>query len=273
MAIFARTAYDAGAEPLGVLAPRFVIAAAVLWVAVRVGGRVLPRGRRLGGLFAAGAVGYTLQAITFFTALEHASAGLVALLLYLYPAIVTVLAALLLGERLTRTRVTGVGLALAGTVLTIGPVGGGSGLGIALGIAAACIYSVYILVNARLTAGVDPMAAAAVVCTGAACSCTLLALLVEPDLATTAGGWSAVVAIAVVSTVVAIVTFFAGMARVGPGDAATLSTFEPVVTVVLAALVLDERVTALQAAGGAVILGAVILLSRAPAAAPEPERT
>ena len=265
MAIFAEAAYDSGAEPLGVLAFRFPIAAVVLAALVAVRGVPSIPPHRVAGLLAAGGIGYTLQAITFFTALEHAPAGLVALLLYLYPAIVTVLAAALLRQRLTRRRAGGVALALAGTALTVGPSSGGRPLGIALGIAAACVYSVYILVNTRLTHGVDAIAASALVCAGASVSTGAVALVVRPDVPGTATGWVAVVAIAVVCTVVAIATFFGGLRRLGPSDTATLSTFEPVVTVALAAIVLGDRVGALQLLGGAVILTAVVILSRAPA--------
>ncbi|MDP8937352.1 MAG: DMT family transporter, partial [Actinomycetota bacterium] len=70
--------------------------------------------------------------------------------------------------------------------------------------------------------------------------------------------------------VVAITAFFAGMARLGPADASTLSTLEPVVTLVLAAAVLHERITPLQLAGAALILSAVVLLARSGGAGTEP---
>ena len=76
---------------------------------------------------------------------------------------------------------------------------------------------------------------------------------------------------ALVSTVLAIFTFFAGLERVGPSAASILSTFEPVVTIVLAYLVLSERLSALQLAGAALVLAAAILLAapaREPAHAP-----
>ena len=79
-------------------------------------------------------------------------------------------------------------------------------------------------------------------------------------------GFLAVLAIALVSTVVAMVGFFAGIKRLGAADAATLSTLEPVVTFALAAIFLDEPVTASQMAGGAIVLGAVIALARGQAA-------
>jgi drug/metabolite transporter (DMT)-like permease len=75
-------------------------------------------------------------------------------------------------------------------------------------------------------------------------------------------GWVAVLAIALFSTVLAFVTFFAGLKRIGPTTASTLSTFEPIVAVALAAFVLGETITPVQALGGVLILFAVIILSR-----------
>ena len=51
-----------------------------------------------------------------------------------------------------------------------------------------------------------------------------------------------------------------GCAGSGPSEAAILSTFEPVVTVVLAFFVLGERLAPAQLAGGALVLAAVVLL-------------
>ena len=56
--------------------------------------------------------------------------------------------------------------------------------------------------------------------------------------------------------------FFAGLKRVGPVTASTLSTCEPVVTVVLAALVLRETMDFVQLLGGVLILLAAVTLVR-----------
>ena len=72
----------------------------------------------------------------------------------------------------------------------------------------------------------------------------------------------AIFAIALISTVLAFVTFFAGLKRIGPTTASTISTFEPIVAVVLAAIVLGETISPLQAVGGLFILAAVIILAR-----------
>jgi drug/metabolite transporter (DMT)-like permease len=59
--------------------------------------------------------------------------------------------------------------------------------------------------------------------------------------------------------VVAFRTFLAGLARVGPVTAALVSSFEVVVTMLLAMLFLGERPGGRQLAGATLILGAVVL--------------
>jgi drug/metabolite transporter (DMT)-like permease len=79
------------------------------------------------------------------------------------------------------------------------------------------------------------------------------------NLTATGFGW--VTAIAVVSTVGAVSLFFAGLNRVGPTTASILSTAEPVTTVVLAFLAFGESLSPVQLGGGALVLGAVLVLS------------
>ncbi len=86
-----------------------------------------------------GGLGYVTQSLVYFTTLGMASAGLVALLLYLYLALVALLAVVVLNELVTKPKLIALGLALIGTVLTIGPSGGGRALGIVLAWAAALL--------------------------------------------------------------------------------------------------------------------------------------
>lgn len=262
MAIFARLALAEGVDVPTMLFLRFAVAGGLLAVFMVMSGRAWPTGRNRWILILMGAVGYVGQSFCFFSALGHASAGLVALLLYLYPFIVTVLSVLFLGERLTRLRICAVLAALCGTALILGSGIDGSPLGIGFGLAAALIYSVYILVGGKVLREEDPLAAATVVMLAAAAVFGAQMLLQVPALPTTPTAWAAVLAIALVSTIVAMVGFFAGMRRLGAADAATLSTLEPVVTFVLAALVLGEPVGPLQVLGGGIVLAAVAALAR-----------
>lgn len=261
MAIFARFAYAGGADVLGVLLSRFTVAGALLAAVMVATRRPWPRGRPLAVAIGMGAIGYVGQAVCYFTALNYASAGLVALLLYAYPTLVCLLAAAFLREPLTRRRIVLLAVSFAGIVLTLGG-GHGTPTGIALGLGAAAWYSVYIVVGARELSRVDALASTTVVCLSAAATLLVASLFTPPRFPGAWWGWVAVGAIAFVSTLVAMLAFFAGLKRVGPAVASIASTLEPVVTVFLAWLVLGETLSPIQLVGGAAVLASAIWLAR-----------
>lgn len=261
MPIFGVWAIEDGTSTWALLTVRFGIAAVVMAAVLRLRGIPLPPPRRSLALVGMGAVGYVGQSACYFTALKHAQASLVALLLYLFPAFVAVLAAVFLKERLTAGVVVAIGGSLLGTALLVGG-GSGSALGIALGVGAAVIYSVYITVGTVATAGLNPLAVTTVICASAAVSSAALAAAGpawgEPArFPGSAAGWASLLAIALVCTVVAILAFFSGLQRLGATQTALLSTLEPVVTVSLATSLLGESLTGVQLLGGAFVVGAV----------------
>lgn len=274
LAIFTLLAYDSGAGVLAVLALRFALAAPVLHLLVRARRLRLPRGRGLLVLLALGGVGYVGQSLAYVSALTLVPASLVALLLYTYPSFVTVLSVVSGRERWSRPRLLALALATVGAGLVIGfsapsaASGGELALGGGLAITAAVIYSGYIVLGEGPTARAGALPSGAVITTAAAGVFTVAAVLTGADPPGTTLGWLAVGGMALVSTVLAIVAFFAGLARLGPTTTATVSTLEPVVTVVLAAVVLSEVFTAVQVVGGVLILTAVLVLVRHSAADP-----
>jgi drug/metabolite transporter (DMT)-like permease len=261
MPIFARAAFGAGVDVPTLLLLRFTAGAACMWGVFFARGLRLPRGKGLAMLAAMG-VGYAGQAYCYFKAITLASVGLVSLLLYLYPALVAILARMVFRQRLSGLQVAAVAIALAGSALTIGRAGDGQPLGIFLGILAAVVYSVYILTGSRIPAPITPSAATAVITTTAAATFGGLAAVRGLRLPGTLAGWGAVLAVAVVGGVLAILFFFEGIERVGPVRASVYSTVEPMVTLALAAVLLGEQVTLLRAGGGVLILAAVVLLAR-----------
>ena len=272
MAILARAAFASGVDTPTLLALRFGIAAVAMFVLALLRKVALPTGSTLGALVLLGAIGYGGQAYSFFTALTLAPAGVCALLLYLHPALVALLAAALLNERLTPVKLVALAIALGGMTLTIMPAlmtsedmpaAPGIAMGIGFAIAAAVFYSLYIVAGAWLGRRVDAFPVSTVVIASAAVLFIAAAVARGPQWPQTPEGWAAVVAIALLSTVAAVTLYFAGLKLIGPTRASTLSTLEPLVTVTLAALVLGERIAPVQMAGGALILSAVVLLARA----------
>ncbi len=263
MAVFAKLAYDEGVGVDALLLVRFSLAGGVLLALAAARGRLrgLPPRVVMAGL-AMGAVGYAAQSGLYLFALTRVDAAQVALLFCGYPLLVAAGAVLTRRERPSVRRGVALALALVGVALVLGgaPAGGVDPLGAACALGAAVVYTAYILVGDRVAGG-DPLAFAALVCTGAAGTFALRAALAGvPDLGFAPAGWLWLGLIALVSTVAAIVLFFAGLASVGPGATALLSVVEPVVTVGAAALVFGEVLTAPQLVGGLLVLATVLLV-------------
>jgi drug/metabolite transporter (DMT)-like permease len=265
LAIFARFAYADGAGTTTVLFLRFAIAGTLMLAVLRARRLGLPRGRRLLGLVLMGAVGYAGQSFCYFTALRHASASLVALLLYAYPAFVTLLSAAAFKERITLAKAAALALALGGTALIVGLGGGGETVGIALALGAAAIYSVYIVCGSRLIGEGESLQASTVIMLSTALVYGLATLVGGFEPPRSASGAAAIVAIALVSTVVAIVSFFAGMERIGPSGASLVSTIEPLITVLAAAAFLGESIGPMTVLGGCLVIAGLVVLAVFPA--------
>lgn len=287
MAVFGKLAYAAGVPAGTLLLLRFALAALLLGAVLllRPDLRSSPAFARSGGLtrplvltaLGLGAVGYATQAGLYFSALERIDASMVALVLYTYPAMVTIAAALLGRDRLTPTRSVAVLVASAGTLLVL--VGGGrlgfQPVGVAMAFGAALTYTVYILVADTVVHRLPPVVLSALVMAGGTAALSVRSLLTGGlDLGFGAAGWFWIGCIAVVSTVVAMLAFFAGLRRTGPSTAAILSTFEPVVTTALAAATLGELLAPAQLVGGVLVLSsaAIVQLRTRAFARPRVER-
>ncbi len=262
MPVLTKVVYRDGVGPVGVLALRFTVAAALLLTLARVRGERLPTGRVRTRLLLLGGVGYATQAACYFGALQRIGAGLAALLLYLFPALVVVLAAVLLGERARPAALVCVAAATCGTVLTVGPVRSGQVTGVLLGIGAAASYALYVVASSRFAAGTGHVATAAVVLSASALVYDVVAVATHAPLPHRPVAWLAVLGVALLGTAVAVTAFFAALERLGPSDASVVSTVEPVVSILVAAAVLGERLGPLQLAGGVLVLLAVVVLAR-----------
>src|SRR4051795_6873644 len=146
MALFGKLAYAEGATVGTLLAIRFLFASGLFWLGGAA--RRMPPARDVGIGLGLGAGGYALQAGCYFAALERIDASLLALLVYNFPALVTVGALALGRERLSRRRAASLVVASGGLALVVaGGLGSLDPVGAALGLTAAVLYSAYILVS------------------------------------------------------------------------------------------------------------------------------
>jgi drug/metabolite transporter (DMT)-like permease len=264
LGVLGTVAFDEGVNLLTMLAGRFTLASLVFWIILHRRGTPLPRPRVVVAALALGAGVYALESGLLFAALDRLqNAALLDLLLYAYPAIVTLAVVMLGRERLTRRRVAALGVSSFGVMLVVAGGGGGAldAIGVAMALGAAVLYSGYVLVADALLRRADPLAVATLSATGAAISFTVAAIAtgnLQTDV--TLGGTTCIVTIALLSTVLALLTSFGALQRLGPSKASIVSTVEPPLTAVLAAAFLGVALAPVQLAGGAFVLSAVVIL-------------
>jgi drug/metabolite transporter (DMT)-like permease len=262
LAIFGRYAYADGMDIFTVLFIRFGISASFMTVILLLRREHFPRGKILAQLVGMGALGYVGQSFFYMTAIKYASSGLVALLLYLYPMFVFILSVLVLRERVATVKVAALTLALIGSAVTVDP-NGGQLIGALMAVTAALIYSIYIIVGTNVMKHVSAIQSSTIIFASAGAVYGALTFANGAHLPAGNSGWLAMLGIIVLSTIIPVVTFLAGLERIGPTNAAMLSTLEPIVTVLLAAWLFGEKLMPIVMLGGGLILAAVILLTRA----------
>lgn len=261
-AIFGKLAYAAGLGTSQTLAFRFLLGALGMWalaIALRQNPLRFPR-KRLLTLLALGAVFYTAQSFSYFTALRTLPASLVVLIAYIYPSQVVIVGWLFLHRRISLWAAVTLVASFTGVLLLLGGAQMQLSWGLVFAVAAPTVYTSYILVGETVMSDVPAVGASAVIISGAAVMFAIIAGLGgELRLPATAGGWAVAFGIALIPTMIAISTFLAGLPRIGAARSSLISTWEPVVTIFLAVILFHDSFTALQVLGGVLILGAVVL--------------
>jgi drug/metabolite transporter (DMT)-like permease len=263
LGLFGKKAYALGLRPGEFLAFRFLLAALALggFFLLRNPGSLAIGRKNAVRAFALGACGYSLFSSFYFTALEGLSVSLTVLLLYLYPIWVTVGARFFLKEYLTPWHLVALPLALAGLLLLLaGEIQVRSPISLAFGLGASVFYSAYILCSRKLLSQAEPFPAAFYVMLGAAC--TLAFLHVRP-LPAEPAAWLILSATSLVSTILAISLFLAGLQKLSGAEVSMLSLAEPCTAVLLGLIFFGERLSPTQWAGASLILGGMLLVALA----------
>ncbi|MGH2694975.1 MAG: DMT family transporter [Actinomycetota bacterium] len=258
LAIFGKYAYDEGADPVALLAGRFVLSALLLAGYHVATGRslVLPR-RATVRLLLMGALGYAFESALFFLALERSPAGTVALIFYSYPMWVALMSLVWGLERFQPRLAVALLLGTAGVSMIFSltlesPAGPLLALGAAIAVA---IYFIFAQVVMR---GIDARSSAFWTATGAAITTAAAAAVTRSELPSAALPHAFGLAAA---TSIAFVLLYAAIARIGSARAAVAAMLEPVTTVILAALLLSEEITLRSAIGAALIVSALPVLA------------
>jgi DME family drug/metabolite transporter len=269
-------AYAAGMGSATFAAMRAGIGALVLVLAIAWTGRPMPALRALSmrdrGLLALTAIAQASLSLSLFAAYHAMTVALVLAVYFCYPLMVAGLSIALGRERLTQARGVGLVVALGGLLAVIlgnGVAGAGvAPIGLALAALAATCQAVYLVVSRSGYSRMPSDQASTVILSGAAVILWVVALPVDGGLtgATSwtgsASAWLAVLIAGVVGAAFAKVYMLRAVRRVGGTRASVLMLSEPVTGVALAAVLLGQGLSLLQALGGVGVLVGAALAQR-----------
>ena len=199
--------------------------------------------------------------------------GLAAVLIYLQPVLVGLLAWWLLGEPMTVAKILGLLLGFTGIVVVSGGAFAGhvSVAGVALAVAGALAWALGTVVFKATDGRVDPWWAVALPFLAGGAMLTLVGLIIEgPDITWSPRFVAALAFAGLVGTAAAWALWFGLVAGGDAGRVASYIFFVPLVGVVIGAVLLDETLTASLLVGAALVVLGVYLVNRRPRRDPSP---
>ena len=255
---FAKFAYGEGIDSATLLALRFLVAAVALWVYFLVFNRgAIPIGRKQLAVSAAlGLAGYGVFSNLVFKALETTPASITGLLFFSYPVFVLLIDWLVTRERPESNLSAGGVMILCGILVGVfGTLKGGLSLGLLFATLGAAWYAAYVAASRRLLYNVKPKTVALYVTTFAAIGFWVMGGPVSLQLhLLTPKAIAAVLGIGLISTVMAMLCFFSSLEKLGAAETSQIGTFELIVSLSLASLILGEQI------GFPLIIGAAFIL-------------
>jgi drug/metabolite transporter (DMT)-like permease len=268
-AIVIKLAYRAGLQPAGLLTVQNLVAMICLWPILLLSlGMPRLRGHQARGLIYQGLLGNFALSVCYFWAARRIEVSLLSIILFTYPGLVLLYQMVVENHRVAPRELLALLSAVAGALLAVDPFHGTTGridgLGLLLALGSAATYAFMNIYGYKLTRDLSPMVITTL--TSTVSTAAMLALLPSRDwlsMDLSAGQWVLIVASAVLSTVLPMNLMYLGLRRIGAFHASIVSVAELPCILVLAYLILQERLTPLQLSGGGLILLSIVLMQAA----------
>jgi drug/metabolite transporter (DMT)-like permease len=268
LGLFARALASAGISPLEMTSARAAGAAILLmlWIARRPA-RLRIRPRDLPFFLAFGVLGLALFHFLYFATLQHTSIAVAVALLYTAPAFVLIGSRLWFGEPIDATRLTALGLVLAGIFLVTGALrllatgqATITAAAIALGLGSGLSYGLYTIFGKRALERYD---SGQTVFYSFIFAAFALALVAPPWIPFQEHPEATLplILLGVIPTVAPYLLYTAGLRHLPPSTASMLASIEPVVATLLGSTLLGESLGIDQGAGIALIIAAALVLA------------
>lgn len=238
--------------------PIFIAVGLLAWHLQRNRGSVLPSSRNVGGAAAIGALGYGLSAYLDFKGLEFISAQLERLVLFTYPLFVMFLGAVFFKQKITRHGILACVVTYLGLAVVVGldlPTGGiNTIIGTALVLGCAITFAFNQLYAKKLITILGTVFYTTVSMVAGGIAAVMIHAISDGDFGASHYFLGMALGCAIFATILPIFCINAGLARTSAQTVAMVSTISPLVTIILAVIILDEPFTLADAIGSCLVL-------------------
>jgi drug/metabolite transporter (DMT)-like permease len=261
------TAYDRGANPMGVMTPRFTLAALLLIVIRQMFARHegWPTKRQILTMFALGGCGVTTVSLMYFIAIDSVDTSLAIVLWYGYPVLVLLIAWVVDGKRPTIRVLGPLAITFVGIAMTAGQLSGGSGTAIALVVGSSVVFAFYLSGVSRTSNKMGLITGAMIVNCGTATGYWVVSALpikrLDPAFPTSINVWLLIVVISSLGTVLPFLCSLSALKRISAGTYSVITTVEPVMHIFMGVIFLNEVMTGNRFIGASLVLTGLFLFS------------
>lgn len=261
--LFAKFAYGMGASVLTVLAYRFLMGVVLVWLYLYyTKSEEKPESAKKIKLILLGATIYAGMSGSYMFSYTTIPASLSAMLLYLFPLLVTIAAIALKQEKFSWDKGIALVVTLAGLFLLLqASFTAANMVGIIAGLGAAVMYAMYVIIGDRVIKGMGPLNATMYISLGGGIAYFAAGLFSgNLQFPLTPLTWVMILGMSMCGTIIGTATFWIGASLIGPSKTSIICTIEPLVTASLSCWMFSESMTLIQWLGGLLIIAAVVLL-------------
>lgn len=265
MPLMAKTVYQEGGNPVTLSFLRFFLVLPVLAYFVNRNKKVglgLTR-EEAKKLFLVGTLGYGTTALTLYMSYDYIASGIATTLHFAYPVLVILVYVILFKERASSIKMLSVSLTIVGIMFLNDSEANMNLMGFLLAFGSSVAYAFYIVYLDRSgLKSMNSLKLTLYLCIMASGMIFLFGLFTGTlDFNMTPLGWGISTLLSILVAFLGVSFFQIGVALIGPQKTSILSTFEPVTSIIIGALLFNELISGRTIAGFASILAAVIIIT------------
>ncbi len=262
LAIFVKIGYENGLSTQTMLTFRFLFAAISMFLIFALTNIKILKANinTIFNAFILGSILYTAQSFFFFESLKYVSASITELLLYIYPAAVTLLSSVIFKEKLRRIKIFYILLIIIGFAFIFGDAFY-SRLelkGVIFGLCAMLTYSFFLILSQKFTKKGNPLTLAFYTILFAAASFSAIHL--PKDIFNmNINQYVIILSMSLISTTMAVLFLYKAVNTIGASLTGVFSSIEPVATIILSIIFLSDKLSLYQFTGGIIIIIGIVI--------------